>query len=43
VQIFSRSSAPAPLAEWFPQHASTMDAMLAQFMQNAGFDPGGNA
>jgi hemerythrin-like metal-binding protein len=30
----------AALAEWFPQHAATMDAMLADFMRNAGFDPG---
>jgi len=30
----------AALAEWFPQHAATMDAMLADFLQNAGFDPG---
>ena len=30
----------AALAEWFPQHAATMDAMLAEFMQSAGLDPG---
>ncbi len=33
----------AALAEWFPRHASSMDAMLAQFMRDAGFDPGINA
>lgn len=30
------------LAEWFPQHASTMDAMLAEFMKRAGYVPGGD-
>jgi hemerythrin len=34
------STLTAALAEWFPQHAATMDAMLAEFMQSAGFDPG---
>lgn len=29
----------AALAEWFPHHASTMDAMLAQFMHETGFSP----
>jgi hemerythrin-like metal-binding protein len=26
------------LAEWFPQHAATMDAGLAQHLRNVGFD-----
>jgi len=26
------------LAEWFPQHAASMDAGLAQHMKNVGFD-----
>jgi hemerythrin-like metal-binding protein len=33
-----RSLVPA-LAEWFPSHAQTMDAGLAQTMQQSGFDP----
>ena len=28
------------LAEWFPQHAQSMDAMLALFMRQTGFVPG---
>jgi hemerythrin len=27
------------LAEWFPQHATSMDAMLALFMQQTGYVP----
>ena len=27
------------LAEWFPQHAASMDAMLVLFMQQTGFVP----
>jgi hypothetical protein len=26
------------LVEWFPQHAATMDAGLAQYMTQVGFD-----
>lgn len=33
----------AALAEWFPLHASTMDAMLAQFLQSAGSEPAASA
>ncbi len=33
-----RALVPA-LAEWFPIHAGSMDAGLAQAMQEAGFDP----
>lgn len=33
-----RALVPA-LAEWFPMHAQSMDAGLAQTMQAAGFDP----
>lgn len=28
------------IAEWFPQHAATMDAMLATFMKQTGYTPG---
>ena len=28
------------LAEWFPQHAASMDAMLAMYMAETGFRPG---
>lgn len=28
------------VAEWFPNHAHTMDAMLAEFIRTAGFEPG---
>ncbi len=28
------------IAEWFPQHAATMDAMLAAFMKQTGYVPG---
>lgn len=31
------------IAEWFPQHAATMDAMLAAFMKQAGYAPGTHA
>jgi hemerythrin len=27
------------LAEWFPQHAASMDAMLAMYMKQTGFQP----
>ena len=27
------------LAEWFPQHAASMDAMLAVYMEQTGFQP----
>jgi hemerythrin-like metal-binding protein len=27
------------LAEWFPQHALSMDAMLAAYMEQTGFQP----
>lgn len=27
------------IAEWFPQHAATMDAMLAAFMKQSGYVP----
>jgi len=27
------------MAEWFPNHAQTMDAMLAEFIQATGFRP----
>ncbi len=27
------------IAEWFPQHAATMDAMLAAFMRQTGYVP----
>lgn len=27
------------LAEWFPQHAASMDAMLALFMEQTGYQP----
>lgn len=27
------------IAEWFPHHAATMDAMLAAFMKQTGYDP----
>jgi hemerythrin len=27
------------LAEWFPQHAASMDAMLAMYMEQTGFQP----
>ncbi len=30
----------AALAEWFPHHAATMDAMLAEFMRETGLSPG---
>ncbi|MFN7087672.1 MAG: hemerythrin domain-containing protein [Burkholderiales bacterium] len=29
----------AALAEWFPLHAQGMDAMLALYLREAGFDP----
>lgn len=29
----------AELAQWFPQHASSMDAALAEVMGQCGFDP----
>jgi hemerythrin-like metal-binding protein len=29
----------AALAEWFPQHAQSMDAVLARYLCQAGFDP----
>ncbi len=29
----------AALAEWFPQHAQSMDAVLALYLREAGFDP----
>lgn len=29
----------AALAEWFPQHAKSMDAVLALYLREAGFDP----
>lgn len=28
------------IAEWFPNHAATMDAMLAAFMKQVGYVPG---
>ena len=28
------------IAEWFPQHAATMDAMLATFMKQTGYVAG---
>jgi len=28
------------IAEWFPNHAATMDAMLAAFMKQSGYVPG---
>lgn len=28
------------IAEWFPQHAATMDAMLAAYMKQTGYVPG---
>jgi len=28
------------LAEWFPQHAASMDAGLAQHLRQVGFDSG---
>ena len=28
------------LAEWFPQHAASMDAILAMYMTETGFQPG---
>lgn len=29
----------AALAEWFPHHAQSMDAVLALYLQQAGYDP----
>lgn len=29
----------AALAEWFPHHAQSMDAVLAFYLRQAGFDP----
>ncbi|MBA4178524.1 MAG: hypothetical protein C0505_18485 [Leptothrix sp. (in: Bacteria)] len=42
--VEARRDAPAAalvpaLAEWFPIHAGSMDAGLAQAMQDCGFDP----
>ena len=36
---YARKLADA-LAEWFPVHATTMDAMLAEFMKQLGYEPG---
>ena len=36
------STLAAAIAEWFPQHATSMDAMLAEFMKRAGYVPGGD-
>ncbi len=36
---YSRKLAAA-LAEWFPNHATTMDAMLAQFLRETGYETG---
>jgi hemerythrin-like metal-binding protein len=30
------------LAEWFPQHAGSMDAVLAMYMKEIGYTPGGD-
>jgi len=30
------------LAEWFPQHAGSMDAVLAMYMKQIGYVPGGD-
>ena len=30
------------LAEWFPQHALSMDAVLAMYLKQIGYQPGGD-
>ena len=32
---------PSAIAEWFPQHAGSMDAVLAMYMKQIGYVPGG--
>lgn len=42
-QIHLGAALARAIAEWFAQHAATMDAMLAAFMKQTGYVPGSQA
>ena len=41
-QVQLGSTLADALAEWFPQHAGSMDAVLAMYMKQIGYVPGGD-